>query len=78
MLLELKSDVEPPEAFASLEKEHPLEKYLLEELEAMFRKISGESLKEVLLPADKPFDLEEARLLVQSALLYENSVETPR
>ena len=57
MLLELKSDVEPPEAFARLTKEHPLEKYLLEELEAMFRKIVGESLKEVLLPADKSFDL---------------------
>lgn len=46
-------------------------------LETDLRKLSRESLKDMLLLAGRPFDLEKARLLVHSAILYANSVGAP-
>ena len=78
MLLELKSIIEPPPAFARLKKEHPLEKYTLEELETEFRKLTLKSAKDLLLLSGRPFDLEETRLLVHYSILFANSVGAPR
>jgi len=63
MLLELKNNTEPPDVFARLKKEHPIENYSVDELEAEFKKLIGESGKDVLMLAGKAFDLIEMRFI---------------
>jgi len=59
-------------------KRNTLSKISVDELEAEFKKLTGESGKDVLMLAGKAFDLIELRLLMHSAIVYANSIGAPK
>ena len=69
IVLELKAATPSEPPFARLKKDHPLEKYKLEELIQEFRKLSGEELPNVLNLAGLPVNLENAIQAVHLAII---------
>ena len=63
---------------ARLKKDHPLEHYSVEELMAEFRKLTGDSLTDVLALAGKTSDPENVRFAVHLAVVHANAAGAPR
>ncbi|XP_048729533.2 uncharacterized protein LOC125646917 [Ostrea edulis] len=77
VMMELKV-VPTPTQFARLKKDHPLERYKLEELQHEFKKLTGEELTNVLALAGKPANAENAIHALYLAILQANNVGAPK
>lgn len=77
VMLALRADSDVGE-FNRLKKEHPLEAYSIQELTAEFEKLTGESVRNILVLAGKDETLENMRLLLHYAIGHANTVGAPK
>ena len=74
----MKSNEGEPRNFARLKKDHPLEKYTLEELLDEYEGLTGEDIGDIILLAGVDRSIESVRMILHFAILHANIVGAPR
>lgn len=80
MIMELKSN-QPGmqiDTFARLKKDHPLEKYSLEELKVEFNRLTGETIQSLLIILSQEESVDLVRKIMHFSILHANNVGAPK
>ena len=78
MQLKTTEELEGDGQLARLKRDHPLEHYSSEELISEFRKLTGESLADVLTLAGKTMEQEMIRYAVHLTIIHANAAGAPK
>uniref|UniRef100_A0A8W8L9T9 Tyr recombinase domain-containing protein n=1 Tax=Magallana gigas TaxID=29159 RepID=A0A8W8L9T9_MAGGI len=80
VIMELKSN-QPGmqiDTFARLKKDHPLEKYSLEELKVEFNRLTGETIQSLLIILSQEESVDLVRKIMHFSILHANNVGAPK
>lgn len=80
VIMELKSN-QPGmqiDTFARLKKDHPLEKYSLEELKVEFKRLTGETIQSLLIILSLEESGDLVRKIMHFSILHANNVGAPK
>uniref|UniRef100_A0A8W8MKM7 Tyr recombinase domain-containing protein n=1 Tax=Magallana gigas TaxID=29159 RepID=A0A8W8MKM7_MAGGI len=80
VIMELKSN-QPGmqiDTFARLKKDHPLEKYSLEELKVEFNRLTGETIQSLLIILSQEESVDLVRKIMHFLILHANNVGAPK
>lgn len=78
LILEVKADQSERDTLARLKKDHPLERYSLEELKSEFNKLTGETIQSLVMIIGQEEILDLVRRIMNFSILHANNVGAPK